>query len=108
MILIHEWWGLNDQIKAVAADFANAGYIALAVDLYNGEVAKDGGAARRLSGGLKAAEANDTLVAWVDWLRAHNSGNGKVGTVGRCFGGGTVDRHCALRVCAQFGRGQPR
>ena len=38
-MLIHEWWGLNDQIKAVAADFAKQGYAALAVDLMDGKVA---------------------------------------------------------------------
>ena len=36
VLLIHEWWGLNDQIKAVAADLAKQGYIALAVDMYGG------------------------------------------------------------------------
>ena len=37
VLLIHEWWGLNDHIKSVAAEFANLGYIALAVDLYGGQ-----------------------------------------------------------------------
>ena len=39
VLLVHEWWGLNDQIKSVAAEFANQGYVALAVDLYQGKVA---------------------------------------------------------------------
>lgn len=39
VLLIHEWWGLNDQIKAVAAELVAQGYIALAIDLYGGEVA---------------------------------------------------------------------
>ena len=37
VLLIHEWWGLNDQIKAVAAELAELGYIALALDLYGGK-----------------------------------------------------------------------
>ena len=36
LLLIHEWWGLNDQIKSVAAEFAALGYLALACDLYGG------------------------------------------------------------------------
>ena len=42
ILLVHEWWGLNDQIKAVAAEFAREGFVALAVDLYDGGVATDG------------------------------------------------------------------
>ena len=42
LMLIHEWWGLNDQIKAVAAECAKQGYAALAVDLYDGRSAADG------------------------------------------------------------------
>ena len=39
VLLVHEWWGLNDQIKSVAAELAKEGYVALAVDLYDGKVA---------------------------------------------------------------------
>ena len=39
VLLIHEWWGLNDQIKSMAAEFAMEGYVALAVDLFGGAVA---------------------------------------------------------------------
>jgi len=46
LILIHEWWGLNDQIKAVAAEYANLGYVTLAVDLMDGKVATTPDAAR--------------------------------------------------------------
>ena len=38
VLLIHEWWGLNDQIKSVAAEFARLGYVALALDMYAGKV----------------------------------------------------------------------
>ena len=88
VLLIHEWWGLNDQIKTVAADYARAGYAALAVDLYNGEVAADPQNAARLSRGLDGGQATETLVAWIDWLRASADVNGKVATIGWCFGGG--------------------
>ena len=61
VLLIHEWWGLNDQIKTVAADYARAGYIALAVDLYNGEVAAAPPDAMRLSRGMDGGQATSPL-----------------------------------------------
>jgi len=92
MILIHEWWGLNDQIKAVAAEMANQGYAALAVDLYDGKAAGDPNDARELMSKVNPEEATNTLTSWVDWLRdtkkADGTTDGKVGTIGWCFGGG--------------------
>ncbi len=88
ILLVHEWWGLNDQIKAVAAEFAHQGYLALAVDLYDGKVATKADDARSYSRGTNPKEATDTLTAWAGWLRNHEKGTGKIGTVGWCFGGG--------------------
>jgi len=88
VVLIHEWWGLNDQIKSVAAELANQGYVALAVDLYDGEVVTAPDGARSLMQGVDGAEATDTRVSWIDYLKTHSATNGKVGTVGWCFGGG--------------------
>ncbi|MEZ5841124.1 MAG: dienelactone hydrolase family protein [Hyphomicrobiales bacterium] len=88
LVLIHEWWGLNDQIKAVAQAFADAGYLALAVDLYGGKVAGTADEATALVQGLDPAAATATLAGAIEWLRGHEKGNGKVGTVGWCFGGG--------------------
>ena len=88
VMLVHEWWGLNDQIKSVAAALADAGYLALAIDLYDGQVTADAGKARELVGAVNAEAATDTCASWVGWLRGHESGTGKVGTVGWCFGGG--------------------
>ncbi len=88
VLLIHEWWGLNDSIKTMAVEFAKEGYVALAVDLYGGKVGTDPAGAEALMKGVDAAAATDVLVSWADWLRGHGSGNGKVGTVGWCFGGG--------------------
>lgn len=88
VILIHEWWGLNDQIKAVAAEFAAQGYVALAVDLYDGNVATTPADAQAYMGAVDGAKATATLAAWFDWLKAHESVSGPVGTVGWCFGGG--------------------
>jgi carboxymethylenebutenolidase len=88
VMLIHEWWGLNDQIKSVAREFANEGYVALAIDLYGGNVATTPDAARGYMKQLDARTATETVAAWISWLRAHARGNGKVATVGWCFGGG--------------------
>lgn len=88
ILLIHEWWGLNDQIKAVAAEYANQGYIALAIDLYGGQVAASPDEARALMGALDQEAATQAVAAAVDYLRGHEAGTGKVGTVGWCFGGG--------------------
>ncbi len=90
ILLFPEWWGVNDQIKSVAAEFAKMGYVAVAVDLYGGKVASDPKTALDL---MKAAMTNmnegvETSAAWVDWARKEKRVNDKVGTVGWCFGGG--------------------
>ena len=88
VVLIHEWWGLNDQIKAVAAELANLGYIALAIDLFGGEVATTGAGARALIGAMDSGAATEQLATAIGYLRGLDGSNGKVGTVGWCFGGG--------------------
>lgn len=88
VLLIHEWWGLNDQIKSVAAELANEGYAALAVDLYGGEVAETPEGARSLMQAVDGEQATETLTTWVDWLKGHDRTTGKVATMGWCFGGG--------------------
>lgn len=88
VMLIHEWWGLNDQIKAVAAELGMAGYLALAVDLYGGRVAADPDDAKRLVGAVEATAATDVVKSWAAWLKSESRGNGKLATIGWCFGGG--------------------
>lgn len=88
LLLVHEWWGLNDQIKAVAADFAAQGYLTLAVDLFNGRVGTTADQARELMSAVKEDEAQDTLASWLQWLQNHNDSTRKIGTVGWCLGGG--------------------
>ena len=88
VMLIHEWWGLNDQIKSVAAALAQEGYLALAIDLYEGRVAEGPDAARALMQAVDAGAATDTVESWAGWLSGHEASTGKLGTVGWCFGGG--------------------
>jgi carboxymethylenebutenolidase len=86
VILIHEWWGLNDNIKAMAEDIRATGFHALAIDLFNGSVATDRDQARAQTRAVKNDEAGATISHWVRWAKA--AGNGKTATLGWCFGGG--------------------
>jgi carboxymethylenebutenolidase len=88
VLLVHEWWGLNDQIKTMATEFAKEDFLALAVDLYEGKVATDPTTAGTLMKAVDPAKAIETLSVWVNWLKADSRSTGKVGTVGWCFGGG--------------------
>ena len=87
VMLVHEWWGLNDQIKAAAREYAKEGYIALAIDLMDGQVATTAEDARAQMQAVDPGQALETCSGWVTWLRTHEQGIGKVGTVGWCFGG---------------------
>jgi carboxymethylenebutenolidase len=89
IIVIQEWWGLNDNIRAMARELAGAGYTALAVDLYEGKTATDSAGAQAL---MEAALGTPERL--LDNLRqAHQYltqtlGATRVGVVGWCFGGG--------------------
>jgi carboxymethylenebutenolidase len=88
VMLVHEWWGLNDQIKSVASEIAKQGYLGLAIDLFGGKVAAKAEEADALMKAVVPAEASETMSTWVDWLRKHPDCNGKVASIGWCFGGG--------------------
>ncbi len=88
IVLIHEWWGLNDQIKAVAADLADKGYIAIAIDLFGkDEPATTADEAKAQMAGLNTEDATDAVSSWVYYARDLPDATDKVGTVGWCFGG---------------------
>jgi carboxymethylenebutenolidase len=86
VILIHEWWGLNDNIETMARRFAEQGYVALAVDLYGGEVADDPERARELTQSVEEGPALDNLRQARRYL-AEEQRSPRVGVVGWCFGG---------------------
>jgi len=89
LVVIHEWWGLNDQIRAVTADLARTGYAALAVDLFRGTLAKSPDEARKLVMGLDASQAISDLHEAFQFLSGRPYvKKGKVGSLGWCFGGG--------------------
>lgn len=90
VIVIQEWWGLNDHIKDVARRFAEAGFVALAPDLYHGVATTEPNEARKLAMALDTAAAVSEIQQAMTWLRAQDDSNGKVGIVGFCMGGGLV------------------
>ena len=87
VIVIQEWWGLNDNIKGIADRFAAEGYLALAPDLYHGKVTAEPDEAGKIMMELKMEEAAKELSDAYDFLRDHANGTGKVGSVGFCLGG---------------------
>jgi carboxymethylenebutenolidase len=89
LIVIHEWWGLNDWIKQEAAGYAAKGYVALAVDLYRGKVATDPELAHELMRGLPQDQGVRDLIAAVTWLQNRKDvKRDRIGAVGWCMGGG--------------------
>jgi carboxymethylenebutenolidase len=88
VIVIQEWWGLNAQIKAVADRFAGIGYLSFAPDLYHGELAQLGDPEKAMSLTQKyGSRALEDLKNSFDALKVHPDCNGKIGSVGFCFGG---------------------
>ena len=89
IVVIQEWWGLNDWVKEQASKLADQGYIALAVDLYRGKVATTPEEAHELSRGLPHDRADRDLLAAADYLRSQKNVDPKrVGSIGWCMGGG--------------------
>jgi carboxymethylenebutenolidase len=87
VVLIQEWWGLNDHIRSLLDRLAAAGFVALAPDLYHGTSTKDPAEAGRLMTELDKPRALDEIAGAVRWLAAHEATNGKVGVIGFCLGG---------------------
>jgi len=89
LIVIHEWWGLNDWIKQEAAGYAAKGYVALAVDLYRGKVATTPDLAHELSRGLPQDQGVRDLTSALAWLEKRKDVKpSRIGAVGWCMGGG--------------------
>ncbi|MEY8877493.1 MAG: dienelactone hydrolase family protein [Leptothrix sp. (in: b-proteobacteria)] len=85
VVVIQEWWGLNDQIRGVADRLAAAGYRALVPDLYRGQSTVEAEEAHHLMTGLNFADAaSQDVRGAVQYLKA---GSPKVGVTGFCMGG---------------------
>ncbi|MCT9109020.1 dienelactone hydrolase family protein [Streptomyces mirabilis] len=91
VIVIQEWWGLTDHIAQVADRLAAEGFVALAPDLYGGNVAHDSGEAFRMMKELPVSRGVELLSGAVDHLLGlPEVTSDTVGAVGFCMGGGFV------------------
>jgi carboxymethylenebutenolidase len=89
IIVIQEWWGLNDFVKAKADELAKKGYVAFAPDLYRGKVATDPDTAHQLMRGMPEDRAIRDLRAAFDYLRSRDDVDAaRIGSIGWCMGGG--------------------
>ena len=91
VIVVQEWWGLNENIKDIARRFAGEGYFAIAPDLYSRQghkVASDPNTAAQLMGGLKTPDGIEDLKSTIGWIRAQkDTGSARIGITGYCMGG---------------------
>jgi len=86
IVVIQEWWGLNEQIKGVADQLAQAGYRALVPDLYRGQLALEANEAEHLMQGLNFGDAaGQDIRGAVQYLK--KTGSPKVAVTGFCMGG---------------------
>jgi carboxymethylenebutenolidase len=97
LILVQEWWGLNDNIRAYADRYAAEGFVTLAVDLYDGAVTTDREEASHRMNSLDWTAALDHIAGAIHFLANHERSTGKVGITGFCMGGAlTVAAAAAL------------
>jgi carboxymethylenebutenolidase len=89
LVVIHEWWGLNDWVKEQAQKLASQGYAALAIDLYRGKVTNSPEEAHELMRGVPEDRARRDLLAAYDYLASRpDIKKNKIGAIGWCMGGG--------------------
>ena len=89
VVVIQEWWGLNDWVKDRARDLAKEGYVALAPDLYHGKATKDQGEAHQLMMGAPRDRMERDVKAAFDALAARSDiKKDRIGSIGWCMGGG--------------------
>jgi len=96
VIVIQEWWGLVPHIKDIADRFAAEGFVALAPDMYHGEVTSEPDLAGKLLMSMNLATAGKDLSGAVDALQ-ERTGRSKVGATGFCMGGGLALMAACLR-----------
>jgi carboxymethylenebutenolidase len=89
IIVIHEWWGLNDWVKEQASKLSDQGYVVLAIDLYRGKVASTPDEAHELMRGVPEDRSQRDLNAAFNYLRSlSNVRKDRIGSIGWCMGGG--------------------
>jgi len=86
VVLIQEWWGINDHIRDIAGRYAKEGYVCIAPDLYRGKLAKDADEAAKLMNELAIEDGMETIRAAIaEAKRAYDVQ--KIGITGYCMGG---------------------
>jgi carboxymethylenebutenolidase len=89
VIVVQEWWGLNDNIKDIAQRFAREGFAAFAPDLYHGVVAAEPGQAQKQMMQLDMTRASQELVKATEYLAEQPYIDSRgIGAIGFCMGGG--------------------
>ncbi|MGA9966233.1 MAG: dienelactone hydrolase family protein [Terriglobales bacterium] len=89
ILVIHEWWGLNDWVKERASKLSDLGYVALAVDLYRGKVATTPDEAHEIMRGVPDDRAARDLHAAFEFLKSQpNAKKDRIASIGWCMGGG--------------------
>lgn len=89
LIVIHEYWGLNDWVKEQASKLSDQGYVALAIDLYRGKVGTTPDEAHELMRGVPEDRAARDLKAAFEFLKSQkNVKADRIGSIGWCMGGG--------------------
>ena len=89
IVVIHEWWGLNDWVKEQASKISDLGYVTLAIDLYRGKVATTPEEAHEIMRGVPEDRAKRDLHAAVEFLSSQaNVKKDRLGAIGWCMGGG--------------------
>lgn len=87
VVMIHEWWGLNENIEEMARILAAEGYRVFAVDLYDGSVATESGTARELATSVR--QSPEAAIATMEEALAYlrERGATRLASLGWCFGG---------------------
>ena len=88
IVVIHEWWGLNDWVKDQASKLADQGYLTLAVDFYRGKVATTRDQAHELSRAPSDRVKRDSQAAFAYLQSRPDVKKDKIGAIGWCWGGG--------------------
>jgi carboxymethylenebutenolidase len=107
VIVIQEWWGLVDHIKNLCDRFADAGFVALAPDLYHGKTTTSPDEAGKLMMAMQIDQAEKDLSGAVKYLLDHDATMGdKVGVVGFCMGGAlalyAASKNANINKCVVF------
>jgi carboxymethylenebutenolidase len=89
VVVLQEWWGVDDNVKGLVDRFAADGFVALAPDLYHGETTEQPDEAQQKMMAMNMGEAEKEMRGAVDYVASHEAFDGSgVGAVGFCLGGG--------------------